>query len=153
MYSNLIQPGPKTLLAASTVSADSQTAAFQLPLADSFTFWISSDAGTGTSPTLDIALQVAMDGLGDGETPTVWKYAPIKITQITTSDVEYVVTWRPNLGNNEDAYINVAAGSGTAVAKNFVPTKKARFAFDVGGSTPVFANVTIYMTANSRTVG
>lgn len=138
--SNKLQPRWETIVASQTVAADTQLPAspyYDLPYADTYTLVISSGIGTGTSPTLDISMQISPDG------GTTWVTAPIRSTQRSTAALTDVIVFKPRLGDNEVAYGAPTALTGGVLAKNFVPTRKVRFYFELGGTNPSFPTCSI----------
>ena len=146
MGSHLTNTLTRVEVASGTKTIDVASSTIEMPYADSISFTLSSGAGTGTSPTMDVSMQWTPD---DG---TTWVQAPIKFAQVTTSASVQMVTFRPNLGDNESAWTNAVATTGSAVAKNFVPSRKIRFYFDMGGTNPSFPTVIIYGAYQNRSV-
>lgn len=120
----------------SAAVATSSTAAFDMGIADCYEIGLEVTAGaTGTSPTLDVVLQSALDG-------TTYQDLPLRFAQKTTSTnagtPEYIV-FRLGLGENEVALSQTTADTGGALAKNclFNPNlMKAKYT--IAGTSPTY---------------
>lgn len=145
MYGHLTTPIVETAVASATYTADVNSAAYELRFADTISLSLKSDAGGGTTPTLDVAMQWTPDG------GTTWLWAPIRFAQITTSASQQMITFKPSL-TDEAAWHNAVAGTGGALAKNFACSRKVRFVFDVGGTSPSFANVIVRAIYQNRSL-
>lgn len=123
-------------VAPGAVVATGTTAAFDLGIGDCYMIGLEVTAGaTGTSPTLDVVLQSALDG-------TNYQDLPLRFTQKTTSTnagtPEYLV-FRLGLGENEVALGQTTADTGGQLAKNclFNPNlMKAKYT--IAGTSPTY---------------
>lgn len=125
-------PVPRTLwdLASSglgtTISANGNSGTPLIDLIDVTDVWLSVYAvgtATGTSPTLNVQLDVQDP---DGN----WFLQVTKITQITTAP----------------AYASVSAGLHIASTGSMVLPRWCRIAWTVGGTSPVYPQVSICLT-------
>lgn len=140
----MIKPINQTLVASATYTADTNSSAVELKLGDSYTIHLKSDAGTGTTPQLDVAMQWTPD---DG---TTWYFAPIRFAQVGGTASQQEITFRPTLDAHEAAWHSAVGATGGSLAKNFVPSRKVRFVFTVTGTGPSFANVIVSANIQPR---
>jgi len=127
-----------TILAATTVTTNTTTAAFTLPYAQSFRLIANVNTVSGTSPTMQVILATSADG---GTT-----YVDIlSMSQVTTTGLGRQITFRPYLGYGDTATEFSAGLLGTTdpgsgvIAQNgpIDPAHmKARLVF--GGTSPSF---------------
>lgn len=161
MPAQMILTTTKVLVPAATiVTTTGNSAAFTLPLADSYAIFINVTAASGTTPTLDAVLQSSPDG------GTTWLNLPIKWTQLTAVGQAYV-RFQQTMGLGESASAGVALGTGAAAAANTpfigaqyttvlgasaqIPT--VRIAYTVTGTTPSFTlGVYAFLAPRGNTV-
>lgn len=141
MPSSLINPRvivPPGFPAASATTATITGAAFTLPISDSYVMIVDVGAATGTSPTLDVALQDSPDN------GTTW-YTKQKFAQITATG-QRMLTFSPNVAYAQAATEAAVANTGSAVAQN-VPIiySNCRILATVGGTTPSFATIKLWI--------
>lgn len=156
MPNQMQQNTVKVLVSASTVTATANSAAFALPLADSYALFLNVTAASGTTPTLDVVLQTSPDG------GTTWLNLPLRSQQFTTTGQGYI-RFQPTLGLGESATAGTVAATGGALAQNTpfigavnttvlgasqqIPT--VRFLLTISGTTPSFT-YTAYCIFASR---
>jgi hypothetical protein len=156
MASQMIPNTVKVIVPSNTVTATGNSAAFSLPLADSYAIFLVATAASGTTPTLDVVLQTSPDG------GTTWLNLPLRFAQLTTAGQSFI-RFQPTLGLGEAASAGVVAGTGGALALNTpfigsvnttvlgasqqIPTM--RFAATVAGTTPSFT-YTAYVIMSPR---
>lgn len=144
MGKNSLPPITKQVVNASTVT-ETTSYTFTAPVADSYTIALVTGTGTGTSPTLDMSLQHTPDS------GTTWLIAPIRSAQQTTTGLNTIFVFRPNLGENEAALNQAVAATGGTLAKNFVPSSMSwRLTFTIGGTNPSYATIKAWLSAHSR---
>jgi len=133
MARNLQQPIIQTVINSIAVTATGNSAVFNLPVADSYTFYTVASSVTGTSPTLDIVYQSSYDG------GTTFVNLPWRHTQLTAA-ATLVMTVRLGLGVGEVASEQAAAATGGTLAKPAVPPSlgKMRLGYTAGGTSPSF---------------
>ena len=131
-------PNKKTLYTATALAATAAGTAVDVPISDSYTIYADVAAGTGTSPTLDLAIQHSFDG---GTT----YYTFAKLTQITTAAKAYQISIRNGLAMGEAATEQATALTGSAYVKNTNLGTKWRVYATVGGTNPAFATVTVFV--------
>src|SRR5438045_4088419 len=83
----------KYVVASAAQTATVATANITLPLADSYTFIQDVTAASGTSPTLDTAIQITPDG------GTTW-YSVMRYAQVTAANQQRI-TFQPIQGRGE----------------------------------------------------
>ena len=133
---------PKSLVSATTVTATGNSGWIDCPVASTYMFILDLAAGTGTTPTIDIAIQVSPD---DGTTAyTVGRFA-----QATTAAVKSYKMVRNGLAYGEAGYVQAIADTGGAVDKNFVMTRKVRILYTVGGTNPSYATLKVWLFPQS----
>lgn len=106
-----------------------------LPVADVYTFVLSSGTGTGTSPTLDTVIQVTPDG------GTTWVNSTLKFTQATTGAAVIAITVNQNRAMLTSS--NATAATGSLLSKDFVLSPKVKFLYTIGGTNPSYATITM----------
>lgn len=129
LQKSLVQTAWNTTITQTTTSS-----AIALPIADVYSIVFDVGAGTGTSPTLDIVMQVSYDK------GTTYVNAPLRSAQFTTSAVVAWNTLRRGLGWGEAASTQSGiADTGGAVNKNFVfDPQYVKFKATAGGTSPSF---------------
>lgn len=132
----------KQLRNLTALAATANSGAIEFPVAPSYMFILDVAAGTGTSPTLDIAIQVSPDSTG-GTTGT-W-YTVGRFGQVTGSAVKSFKMVRNGLAYGEAAFVQAIADTGGAVDKNFVFTRYVRILETVGGTNPAFATYKLWV--------
>jgi len=120
---------------ATTATANSGT--LHLPLADAYAWIFDSGAGTGTTPTLDFAIQVSPDG------GTTW-YSATKLTQITTSATKTMIVHGNGPIQGQAAAATAIADTGSAVTSNFPMTDSVRILATIGGTNPSYASIKVW---------
>lgn len=120
-----------TSLVNATATATSHVD-FTLKPCDSLSIIVSSGAGTGTTPTCDVAVQTSPDG---GTT-----YVTVeRFTQITTAAAAETISFKPYLGVGDAATAFVSAATGGQAKQNVVCAKDMRILYTIGGTNPSFA--------------
>ncbi len=117
-----------------TVTATASTIV-TLPVADVYTFILSSGAATGTSPTLDTVIQVTPDG------GTTWVSTALKFTQATTGAAFCQITLPQSRAMVTAS--SVVATTGSLLAKDTVLSQKVKFLYTIGGTNPSYATITM----------
>jgi hypothetical protein len=131
----------QTLFSVTTATTSTYTSStLDFKNAESYTLFLSSGTGTGTSPTLDWVVQTSFD---DG---TTWLNLPLRSAQITTGATVTTLIFRNGLGDNEVAVNQIVAATGGTLAKNcnFVPAKM-RIVGTIGGTNPSYATLAAYL--------
>lgn len=137
--SNNLPPMNKKIVTASTVTATTSYT-FTAPLAECYQIHLVTGTGSGTSPTLDMTLQHTPDN------GTTWLIAPIRSAQQTTTGLNTMFIFRPELGENEVALNQAVAATGGTLAKNFVPSSQSwRLTFTIGGTSPSYATIDAWL--------
>lgn len=106
-----------------------------LPIADVYTFVLSSGAATGTSPTLDTVIQVTPDG------GTTWVNSTLKFTQATTGAAVIAITLNQTRAMLTSS--NATAATGSLLSKDFVLSPKVKFLYTIAGTNPSYASITM----------
>lgn len=137
MGQSYVQPFVKNLFNVTTATATTYTSAtLDFSVGMSYTLYLSSGTGTGTSPTLDWCLQTSVDG------GTTFVNLPLRAAQITTGATVTTFIFRNGLGENEVAVNQIVAATGGTLAKNvnFVP-KYMRIVGTIAGTNPSYATL------------
>jgi hypothetical protein len=144
-------PQSQALVAAGTVisgAPGSQTStAFTLPLGDSYAFVLNVTAITGTSPTLDCAIQVTPD---NGTTWfDWWRFAQITANAATT----HRLTVQPIQGRGEAGTETTITAGGTGALNANCPAPGAlsqvRIRYTLGGTSPNYT-LGIFLFAQTK---
>lgn len=131
-------PQSQNLVAAGTVVSgvpgSTNSATITLANADSYAFILNVSAITGTSPTLDCAIQITVDG---GTTWFTWhRFA--QVTANTAMTRRLIV--QPMQGRGEVGSEGVITAGGTGAINANVPFPGAlnqiRFQYTIGGTSP-----------------
>lgn len=141
MSQNILQPYATTLVSSAARTTTSNSGNIEFPVdAEDISFILSSAAGTGTSPTLDVAIQVTPD---NGTTYfTVERFA-----QVTSSIVKDAINMTRKRHHGEAAsYLNIADTGGSLV-NNVALSRKIRILWTIGGTNPSFT-FGVYCIAN-----
>lgn len=139
MASVLTPPRILNPLAASTATTATLTgASFQLPIADAYLCILDTGAATGTSPTLDVALQHSPDN------GSHW-YTFAKFAQVTAAGQRSLI-FTPQVAVSQAASEAAIANTGSAVAVNLpIIYGNVRILSTVGGTTPSFATINLWV--------
>lgn len=130
-------PSAITYTASAAITATTNSGNLDFKMASSYMLILDVAAGTGTSPTLDIGIQVSPDG---GTTfYTVGRFA-----QVTTAAVKSYKMIRNSLAAGEVGFVQAIADTGGAVDKDFIFTRTMRYIFTVGGTNPSWATLKIH---------
>jgi hypothetical protein len=133
----LLGTNSQTLVASGVISGAPGTtfsAAFTLPAGDSYAFILDVTAITGTSPTLDCALQITPNG------GTNW-YNWERFAQVTanTAQTRRLIV-QPIQGRGEAGSEGAITAAGTGAINQNAPMpgalQQARFAYTLGGTSP-----------------
>lgn len=99
-------------------------------------FILDRGLGTGTSPTIDVALQISPDG------GTTWYTFSRFAQQTTTAAVQVkICSFRPT---NVAALVFTSADTGGVLENNMPMTGKIRVLATVGGTNPSYATVNVW---------
>lgn len=131
MQSVLLKAKTQTIVSSAARTATGNSGALELPLADCYAFILDTAAGTGTSPTMDVAVQVTVD---DG---TTW-YTAYRFAQATTAAAIRRLNVQGMLGRGEAGTEAAIAATGGALNANTVLTRKYRILWTIGGTNPSF---------------
>jgi len=133
MAETLIAPFAKQLVASATYTTTTSSALLTLPLADCYSFILDTTAASGTSPTLDVAIQITPDG---GTT----MYSVLRFAQVTGTNQQRI-TVQPIQGRGEAGTQAALADTGGAASANQTLTASIKVKFTVGGTSPSFTAV------------
>lgn len=106
MSLNLVAPISKTLLTVASTSTTATSAAFAIPIADSYTFYMN--VTTATAGTMDVVFQTSTDG------GTTYVNIPWRFAQVATTTGSLALNVVSGLGNGMDA--TTPTGNGTLIA-------------------------------------
>lgn len=142
MPKSLLSANPVSLVAsAAKVATGNSGALTNFPgIANSYSFILDCTAASGTTPTLDLAIQHSVDG---GTTWYVWQ----RFTQMTSTGTRNLVA-QPGMAFGEAA-VEGSIGSTTGVVKQNAPlvSGKVRVLWTIGGTNPSFT-FAVYCIAN-----
>ncbi len=99
-------PASKLLLTVTSTATTATSAAFSIPLANQYTFYLN--VTTATAGTCDVVLQTSIDG------GTTYVNIPWRFAQIATATGCLVLNVRSGLGNGYD--VTAPTGTGTLIA-------------------------------------
>lgn len=144
---NLQHPYVATLWSkttATTATANSGAIDFPADL-DGGVFILEHGTGTGTTPTLDVAIQVTTD---DG---TTW-FSMYRFAQVTTTagTRRIIASFRRVA---EAAAEAVVADTGGALAANCPISKKIRILATIGGTSPSYASIKVHFVGARSALG
>jgi hypothetical protein len=106
MALNITPPYFKKVLSVASTSTTATSAAFSIPLADRYTFYLN--ATTTTAGTMDTVFQTSVDG------GTTYVNVPWRFAQVATTPGVLVLNVRVGLGNSYD--VTAPTGTGVLVA-------------------------------------
>lgn len=109
MSAQMIPNTVKICLNAATIAATGNSAAFTLPMADSYLLVLN--ATTVGASSIDAVVQTSPDG------GTTWLNLPLRFTQITAAGQAYI-RFQPTMGLGEAASAGTVAATGGALAQN-----------------------------------
>ena len=99
---------------------------------DSLSIMLSVGTVSGSTPTMDVAVQTSPDG---GTT-----YLTVqRFTQVTTTGAAETITFKPYLGVGDAATAIVSAATGGQLKGNVVCAKDMRILYTIAGTTPSLA--------------
>lgn len=147
-----LSPQSQALVAAGTVvAATGNSGNLTIPLADSYAFVLNVTAASGTTETLDCALQVSPD---QGTTWFDW----FRFAQVTTSAVTRRLIVQPMQGRGEAGSEAAITAAASGAISNNVPFPGAlfsggkptiRFVYTLGGTSPSYT-LGIWMFAQTK---
>jgi hypothetical protein len=105
MAVGLIKPVIQTLVTVASTSATATSAAFTIPIADSYSFYLNATAATGT---LDVVFLTSIDG------GTTYVNIPWRFGQNAAATTCLILNVRSGLGNVNDVALVTGNGSATA---------------------------------------
>lgn len=106
MALSLMKPYFKKVLTVASTAVTATSAAFAIPLADRYTFYMN--VTTATAGTMDVVFQTSVDG------GTTYLNIPWRFAQVATTTGGLVLNVRTGLGNGYDA--TAPTGTGTLIA-------------------------------------
>lgn len=127
-------------------TVDSNSGAIDFPAdVDGGVFILEHGTGTGTTPTLDVSIQVSPD---EG---TTW-FSMFRFAQVTTTaGTRRIIT---SFRRVAEAGAEAAVGTtGGALASNCPLSKKIRILADVGGTSPSYASIKVWFIGARSALG
>lgn len=130
-------PISKLLLAIPSTQATGASAAFTIPFADSYTFYLN--VTTAGQTTMDTVFQTSVDG------GTTYVNVPWRFAQVTTATGCYVLDVHAGVGAGTDINANAAGPNGILIAgtggvlalQAIVDPRYMKFSMTVSGTAPV----------------
>jgi len=120
------------------------SAVIEIPLGESYAFYLQVTAASGTSPTLDMAIQVTPD---NGTT----FYTAARFAQMTGVAIRRLQI-QPMMGRGEAGTESVIADTGGALNANTIITRKIKYKATIAGTNPSFT-YTLWVLVVSRSSG
>jgi hypothetical protein len=141
-------PVPRLVWSSPAIAATGNSGAFDMPMASAYAWIVEILTDSGTSPTIDVALQITPDG------GTTW-WSVSRFAQVTTSDTRLIKTHCNGPIGGQAAAVATIADTGGVLETNFVATSKMRVLATVGGTNPAFATFKVWLIpiANLATSG
>lgn len=136
MPANLLKNRGGVLVASVTKVATFSSGWIFIPQAESYLFILDCTAASGTSPTLDVALQVSIQDEAFGQTPTTG-YSVMRFAQVTTTS-KLAIRMQPTLGRGEAASAITCADTGGSLVNNIPLGRQIQFKCTIGGTNPSF---------------
>lgn len=130
MPANLLNPRGIQLVSSAARTTTASLGATRLPKGESYLFILDVTAGSGTSPTLDVAIQVTHD---DGTT----FHSVLRFAQ-ATGVVKRMLRVQPTLGRGEAGTEAACADTGGALNANVPFSRKINVKWTIGGTNPSF---------------
>lgn len=135
------EPLTKALVASGTRTVTSNSGTLTVELCDSYEFIVQATLNSGTTPTMDVAIQITPD---DG---TTW-FTAFRFAQITATSSRRLRI-QPMQGRGEAGTEGAIADTGGALNANGIVTRKIRVLFTTGGTNPNFT-VAVWMLGMPR---
>ena len=121
----------------------SGSATFTLKPCDSLSIMLSVGTASGSTPTLDVAVQTSPDG------GTTWLTTQ-RFVQVTASTKGETITFKPYLGVGDAATSIVSAATGGTLKGNCVMAKDCRIYYTISGTSPSFATKVFIVYAGGQ---
>lgn len=130
---------PQLVWSSGSITATANSGTKQLPLADAYgwIFDVAAESG-GTSPTLDIAIQISPDN------GTTW-YSVSRLAQITTAATKSMKVHGNGPIQGQAAAVTAIADTGGALESNFPMTNACRILATIGGTNPTYPSIKVYV--------
>lgn len=130
MQANFLPPATIEVQASVTKAATYTAASVKLPVGESYEFILDVTAASGTSETLDVALQKqAANG--------TW-YTFARFAQVTTAAIIRRLQLQPSLGRGEAGSEGALAVTGGALNANTIIPRDIRVLATIGGTNPSY---------------
>lgn len=142
-----LQPFSRQIVTAQVVTTSAASAVFEIPNdAAELQLIVQVSAASGTSPVLDVALQMTPDN------GTLWTYTGNKMLQVTGTGQRVIAFSRMRHAGQAAAEFSgdLPAAAAAAAATNGPLTRKCRLWFIVGGTTPSFT-INAWLVGNPPT--
>lgn len=141
----------KKVLSIAAAQATGASAAFALPVADAYTFYLNVTAAGQT--TCDTVFQTSVDG------GTTYVNVPWRFAQITTATGNFVLNVHAGVGPGVDATaatgtgINVLGSGGALALQAVVDPRYMKLGMTVSGTAPISDLYVIAWPRGSRPTG
>ncbi len=120
-----------------------------MPQSPAYAWVVEILTDSGTSPTIDIALQISPDCVNTsgltvaGAAATFWSVS--RFAQVTTSDTRLYKVHNNGPISGQAAAVATIADTGGVVETNFIPTQFVRVYATIGGTNPAFATMKVWL--------
>ncbi len=119
-----------------------------MPMAPAYAWVVEVLTDSGTSPTIDIALQISPDCTSVSSTTATW-WSVSRFAQITTSDTRLIKVHCNGPIAGQAAAVATIADTGGVVETNFIVTPFMRVYATIGGTNPAFATMKVWLIPNT----
>ncbi len=131
------------LIFSSPAIAATASQIFAVPQAPAYAWILEVLTDSGTSPTIDVALQISPDCATIAGTNATW-WTVSRFAQITTSDTRLIKVHSNGPIGGQAAAVATIADTGGVLETNFVVTPFMRALFTIGGTNPAFATAKLW---------
>ncbi len=134
--SRLVWSSPAIAATASQILA--------MPQAPAYSWIVEVGTDSGTSPTIDVALQISPDCATLAGTSATW-FTVSRFAQVTTSDTKLIKTHNNGPISGQAAAVATIADTGGVLETNFIVTPFMRVLATIGGTNPAFALFKVWL--------
>ncbi len=140
---------PIKLIWSSPAIAASAGQIISMPQAPAYAWIVEILTDSGTSPTIDIALQISPDAVmpagltAAGAAATWWSVS--RFAQVTTSDTRLIKTHNNGPISGQAAAVATIADTGGVLETNWVASPMVRVYATIGGTNPAYATMKVWL--------
>jgi hypothetical protein len=129
---------PKLVWSSPAIAATANSGAINMPVAPAYAWIVEAVTPTGTSPTLDVALQITPDN------GTTW-WSVSRFAQITTATTRLIKVHSNGPVAGQAAAVSTIADTGGVLESNFPVTPTMRVLATIGGTNPAYATFKVWL--------